>query len=331
MKLSMLLPVHFNERKWTLAKQIGVAHAITKASSELSGLQSPYDFTSLQIIKDRFEKAGFILYGLEGDQFDMSSIKLGLADRDMWIERYCLMLDNMGKLDIPLLCFNWMSEIGWYRTSVNILERGGALSSGFDSEDIKNKLVDEKYRISEDKLWDNLYYFLEAVLPTAESNGVKMAMHPDDPPISPFMGIGRILTSAKKIEKILNDFNSPNLGVTFCIATFETMGEDIRQIAKNWIDRKKIFFMHIRNIKGDRYKFRETFIDNGDIPVADLLKLFNDYGFDGPIRSDHAPAMYGENQEKFSGGTSVGYDMLGHIFATGYIKGICDSEGIILE
>lgn len=327
----MLLPADFDKQKWTLSRQIGIKHVITKASPELTGLEAPYDFNTLKIIKERLEEAGFNLYGLEGDQFDMSSIKLGLADRDAWIEKYCLMLDNMGKLGISLLCFNWMAEIGWYRTSSHIVERGGALSSGFDYECIKDKLVKEDRRISEELIWDNLYYFLDAVLPVAESNGIKMALHPDDPPISPFMGIGRILASANNFKKILKDFNSPSMGVTFCVATFSLMDENIYQLAADWLEEKKIFFIHIRNLKGNKYKFEETFIDNGDIPIPDLLKFINEHGYNGPVRSDHAPAMYGEKRKEFSGSTSVGYDILGHIYSTGYIKGICDLEYIILE
>ncbi len=106
MKLSMLLPPSYDERKWSLAKQIGVQYAITKAMPELSGLAAPYDFEALKTIKNKFAAAGFTLYGLEGDQFDMAPIKLGLANRDEWIERYCQMLRNMERLNIRLLCYN---------------------------------------------------------------------------------------------------------------------------------------------------------------------------------------------------------------------------------
>lgn len=141
------------------------------AMPELSGRPAPYDFEALKTIRQNFAEAGFTLYGLEGDQFDMSSIKLGLPDRDEWIERYQQMLRNMGQLGIRLLCYNFMASIGWFRTRTDIAERGGALVSEFDAEDAR-ELVPEEQRISEDKLWENLFYFLDAVLPVAQENGV---------------------------------------------------------------------------------------------------------------------------------------------------------------
>ena len=331
MKLSLLLPPKYDERKWTLARQIGVKYAITKAMPELSGRLAPYDFNSLQAIKHGFKEAGFELYGLEGDQFDMSPIKLGLPGRDELIEKYKQMIRNMGQLEIPLLCYNFMAVTGWYRSKTDIPERGGALTSEFRLQAMKNDLAPEELRISEEKLWDNLFYFLEAVLPVAEACGVKMALHPDDPPISPFRGVARILTSAASYEKVLARFPGPSNGIAFCQATFKTMNEDLKAVSAKWIKENKIFFIHLRDVAGDVNCFHETFIDNGPTSMAEMIRHYHDCGFDGILRSDHAPAMYGETHQTFKGGISAGYDMLGHIFAVGYIKGICESAGIRLE
>lgn len=331
MKLSLLLPPKYDERKWTLARQIGVKHAITKAAQDLSGKPPPYDFNALKSIKEDFQKAGFELYGLEGDQFDMTAIKLGLYHRDELIDRYCQMLSNMGKLGIPLLCYNFMAAIGWYRTKTNVIERGGAITSEFDIKDIENRLVPEEQQISEEKLWSNLFYFLDAVLPVAEESGVTMALHPDDPPISPFMGIGRILINSQAFEKIWNTFPVPANKITYCQATFKAMGEDIKALSGKWIKEDRVAFIHLRDIEGDKFKFHETFHDNGPTPMAEMIKHYNDYGFSGPIRPDHAPAMYGEVQQDFSGGISVGYEITGKIFAVGHIKGVCEANNILLE
>jgi len=331
MKLSLLLPPKCDMRKWTLARQIGVKYVITKAMPELSGRSAPYDFESLKAIQSDFKEAGFELYGLEGDQFDMSPIKLGLPGRDDLIEKYCLMIRNMGQLGIRLLCYNFMAVTGWYRSRVDLQERGGALTSEFDLKAMENDLVPEELRISEEKLWDNLFYFLDAVLPVAEASGIKMALHPDDPPISPFRGVGRIITSASAYQKVLDRYSSPSNGITFCQATFKTMNEDLKALSAKWIKENKIFFIHLRDISGDINLFHETFIDNGPTPMAEMIKHYSDCGFDGILRSDHAPSMYGETKQTFNGGISAGYDMIGHILAVGYIKGICESAGIKLE
>ena len=327
----MLIPPANAEEKLALASQMGIKHAITKAAPELSGRTPPYDFESLKAASETFAKAGFKLAGLEGDQFDMSPIKLGLPNRDEWIDRYREMLRNMGRLDIRLLCLNWMVSVGWFRSSVETPTRGGAMTTSFDVSQAAEKLDDPALMIPEEKVRENLYYFLDAVLPVADEAGVKMGLHPDDPPLSPLCGVGRVLKSAADYEKVLARFPSENLGVTFCQATFKLMGEDVKKISADWIARKKIFFIHIRDVSGEARKFTETFIDENAGYVADMLAHYRDCGFDGVIRSDHAPAMHGETQKTFGGGISVGYQMLGHLFSYGYIKGCCDSLGIPLE
>ncbi|MEB2777380.1 mannonate dehydratase [Algoriphagus sp. D3-2-R+10] len=321
----MLLPAKYDERKWALAKQIGVNHAITKAVSDLSGLSDPSDFDSLRKITEQFKQKGFSLIGLEGDQFDMQPIKLGLPERDQTIEKYIQLLRNMGKLEIQLLCYNFMATIGWFRTRVDVSERGGAQVSGFYHEDVLNQLVSEELRVSEVQLWDNLFYFLEAVLPEAKAAGVNMALHPDDPPISPLKGVCRILTSAASFEKVWKRFPIESNKITFCQASFLMMGEDISRLAEKWLDQGRISFLHIRDVEGDKYNFRETFHDNGPTDMVEMFKIYKKYNFDGPIRPDHAPAMYGETQGAFRGNTSVGYEITGKIFAIGYLKGIYES------
>lgn len=331
MKLSLLLPAKYDERKWTIARQMGIKYAITKATPKLSGKEAPYDFNALQSISNEFLDAGFQLYGLEGDQFDMSAIKLGLSNRDEMIEKFQQMLRNMGQLRIPLLCYNFMATIGWFRTNVNVLERGGAVTNEFNLEEVKNEKMQERSQISEKALWNNLFYFLDAVLPVAENYGIQMALHPDDPPISPLKGVGRILTNVAAFDKLIQKYPSSSNGITFCQATFKLMEEDIKSMSQKWIQDNRIFFLHFRDVIGSKYHFRETFHDNGPTPMDDMLKHYNDCGFDGPIRPDHAPAMYGETQSNFASGTTAGYETSGKIFAIGYIKGICDSHKIKYE
>lgn len=326
MIITMLLPPHYDERKWTLARQIGVRHAITKAMPSLSGKPAPYDLAALRSIQQEFKKAGFKLYGLEGDQFDMQSIKLGLPDRDEWIERYQQMLRNMGQLGIRLLCYNFMASIGWYRTRTDVAERGGALVSEFNAEDA-TELLPEEQQISKEKLWNNLYYFLDAVLPVAQEAGVEMSLHPDDPPISPLKGVGRILTSAEAFENIWQRHPISANKITFCQATFKLMEEDLFALSAKWLKEKRVNYLHLRDVRGNKFHFRETFHDNGHSPMAELLRYYVKHGFEGPLRPDHAPVMYGESQGTFNSGLSAGYEVTGKIFAIGYIKGIAEMAG----
>ena len=314
MKLGMMLPVK-PDLQWQLAAQLGVKYAVTKAAPELSGLKDPSDFDALKVVRDRFAEAGFELYALEGDEFDMSRIKLGLPGRDEDLEKYRQMLRNMGKLGLKLLCYNFMAGVGWFRSRADLPERGGALTSGFDLAEIDN---DVPLRITEEQLWENYAYFLRNVLPAAEEAGVRMGLHPDDPPVSPLFGYSRILTSAAAFRKAMALSSSPSHGITFCQASFRAMGENVFELIPEFGER--IFFLHFRDITGTRTKFRETFHDNGPTDMAELLKTAKEFAPGCLIRPDHTPRMAGET------GGSTGYTILGNLFATGYIRGIMDAQ-----
>lgn len=297
------------DRLWTLARQTGISHAICKCAPELTGMNPPWDIDSLRSIKKRFEDAGFTLYGLEGDQFDMSRIKQGLPGRDEDIERYRQMLRNMGELGIPLLCYNFMAGLGWHRTRTDLPSRGGALVTEFNLADVP---AAEKGLTSE-QVWENYEYFLQRVLPTAEASGVKMGMHPDDPPLPEVRGMGRILCKPENFDRALALSNSPSHGVTFCQANFKLMGGDIEPLVRRWAQR--IVFVHFRDVRGTAERFEETFHDDGPTDMPAMLKLYHEVGFAGPIRVDHVPTMAGEDNSQPS------YGALGRLFATGYLKG----------
>ena len=322
MKLSFLFFGNTPDEKWQLCRQMGIDYAIAKLAPELTGAASIDDFASFERSKNVYEANGFQLIGLEGDQFDMFRIKLGLAGKERDIERYCKMLENMGKLGVNLLCYNFMAT-GWYRTHTNLPERGGAIVSGFDYETAKKQPISPYGTFSEAQIWENYHWFIEQVMPVAEANGVKMALHPDDPPISPVNGIGRILTSAAAIRKALSFSDSPSHGLTFCQGTYTTMNAPVLDLIREFGVEEKIFFVHIRDVVGTPENFRETFHDNGPTDMYEMMKAYRKIGFDGAIRSDHVPTMAGESNAHF------GYEMKGNLFGIGYIKGLMEASAAV--
>jgi mannonate dehydratase len=317
MKLAFLFFGNQPDEKWQLCKQMGIEYAIAKLAPELTNMPSIDDFDSFQRSKEIYENQGFKLWGLEGDQFDMNRIKLGLEGREKDVEKYCKMLENMNKLDVRLLCYNFMAT-GWYRTNKNIEERGGAIVSGFSMKEAMLAPPSKYGVFSESQIWENYQWFIEQVMPVAEANNIKMALHPDDPPISPIQGISRILTSADAIDRALSFSDSPSHGLTFCQGTFTTMNEDVLQMIHKHGRNNKIFFVHIRDVVGTPDNFRETFHDNGPTDMLKMMKGYYDVGFQGAIRSDHVPTMAGESNENF------GYEMKGNLFGIGYIKGLME-------
>jgi mannonate dehydratase len=318
MKLALMLDSR-NKKRWTLARQIGVNHAIVPVNRDLRRVTRDRYVETLSKIKASYEESGLTIAGVESHPVAAEKIKLGLPGRDEEITNYCAAIEALGKVGIPMCCYNFMAGIGWYRTRTDITERGGALSSEFDNEIAKKQGLTRWGLISEEKIWDNITYFLKRIIPIAEKAGVQMALHPDDPPISPLRGIGRILTSASAFRRVLQIVPSPVNGITFCQANFKLMGEDIQALVREFGGQGKIFFVHLRDVSGTGERFHETFHDNGPTDMARMLKLYHEVGFDGPIRPDHAPTLANESNE------SPGYAIQGKIFAIGYMKGIAQA------
>ena len=149
---------------------------------------------------------------------------------------------------------------------------------------------------------------------------MRLALHPDDPPLPRLGGVSRIMISYENIRRaVLEVADSPMLGVCLCQACYHIMGEDLFRIVPEMKD--KIFFIHFRNVTGTKTDFRETFHDNGELPMARLIALYRDCGLNVPIRVDHVPTMPGETS------VNAGYDAIGRLYAIGYLKGLLEACG----
>ncbi len=312
----MILTDYFRYPKdatWDIARQCGVSHGVIRLPET-----SEFDLTNAthwQTVYDDFVKFGIrpiIIEPMPNELHD--HIKAGDDKRDECIEKVIKMFPIMKSLNIDTICFNWMAHIGWLRTRSDFAERGGACVTEFNIDDFKP--TDAK--ITSEELWENYIYFIKAVISEAEKYEIKLALHPDDPPLPSLGGVERIMINKQNIKKAVYDIvKSNSLGVTFCQATFHIMGEDVKKTIKDFSD--KIYFVHFRNTTGIPKHFRETFHDNGDIDMAEIMKAYVDNGIDVPIRVDHVPTMAGEVS------SLPGYDALGRLFAIGYLKGILDA------
>jgi mannonate dehydratase len=321
MKLAELFALG-EDHKIRLARQIGITHAIVTVTPALSRVPRTGYAAALKKIQSDFRDAGLVFAGVESHPVPAENIKLGLPGRDEEIENYLAAIRALAQLGVRLVCYNWMAGISWYRTRTDLPGRGGALLSEFNNDDARKQGLTQWGEVSEEKIWSNLEYFLRAAIPVAQEAGIQMALHPDDPPVSPLRGIGRILTSAANYRRVLNMVPSPANGITFCQANFKLMGEDIAALVREWCAQKKIFFVHLRDVEGTREHFRECFHDECPVDLAQMLRIYHECGFEGPIRPDHAPTLDGESNDK------PGYAMGGKVLAVGYMKGAMDALGI---
>jgi mannonate dehydratase len=308
------------ERKIELSKQMGVTGAVSPSSPWMLGLNDakPWEYETLRAVQDAYAKRGLQWKVLEGTP-PLDKVKLGIDGRDEEIENFITLMRNMKRIGLDIICYNWMPVVNWARTDLERKGRGDSCVTAFDIEAINDMPLTEHGDVTEERMWKNMEYFLKAVVPEAEKNGIKLALHPDDPPIPKIRGIARIMRTADAFKKMVDLVPSPNNGLTLCQRTFATMGEDIPSVIRYFGERKKIFFVHFRDIRGDKNHFEETWHDEGKTDMYKAMKTYYEVGFNGPMRPDHVPTVSGESNEH------PGYGELGTLFAIGYIKGLSEA------
>ena len=300
---------------WKLAAQAGATHAVGYFRSTGTLPDRPWELEPLRGLKDRFERAGLHLSVMECGP-PMQKIRLGLTGRDEEIDLFCDMLRNMGELGIPVLCYNFMAVFGWMRTRLSIPARGGALVTGYYHEDVENLPLTEHGTVTEERLWENFEYFIRRVVPVAEKANVKLALHPDDPPLSPIRGIGRIFRSVEAFQRALDLAPSEYNGITMCQGNFTLMTEDLPFVIRHFGRQGRIHFVHFRDVLGTPEHFVETFHEAGQTDMLACMRAYKDIGFSGVLRPDHVPTMEGDPND------DPCYSSIGRLLAIGYITGL---------
>jgi mannonate dehydratase len=303
---------------WRLMEQAGVQYAVGTFFGP-NGLmydeRHPWDYVPLLRLKEQYERSGFELAVIEARP-PLNLAKRGLPGGDDEIAEVVALIENMGRLGIKTWCYEWMTDFNWQRTSTAIRSRGGSLVSGYDHSLMQQAPPTELGPVSEEKLWETLEHFLRIVVPVAERAGVQLAMHPDDPPLSPIRGVGRIMRSLDNYQQLLDLVPSPMNGITLCQGNFGLMTDDLPTAIRHFGDQGKIFFVHFRDVRGTVDNFEETWHDDGPTDLYECLRAYREVGFDGVLRPDHVPSLFGEPNER------PGYSVLGRLFAVGYIRGL---------
>ncbi len=299
--------------RWQLAKQMRVSKAVIHPL-EIGNGKSDWSYGDLRHLNNWLEDADLEFSVLEGSIPLTDRIRLGQEGRNKDIKRFKQFLRNCGEIGIDVVCYDWMASVRWARTEAHLSSRGGSYVTGYDDEKMVSSQSQDMDVMQED-LWEALDHFLTEVGPVAKSAGVKLALHPDDPPLNSVGGVPRIINSPAAYERVLEIYDDEHNGITFCQGNFIAMDVDIPATISRF--GKRINFIHFRDIRGDAAQFEETWHDNGPTDMFGALRAYENH-VDGevPLRPDHVPTMAGEDN------SNPGYHTKGRLFAIGYIRGM---------
>lgn len=303
----------------------------------------------IHALKEEVEASGLHISGIESVNIH-DAIKIGLPERDRYIENYIRTLENLGKEDIHMVCYNFMPVFDWTRTelarvrpdgstvlaysqkAIDALDpekmfdsisgdSNGYVMPGWEPERMaKIKELFTLYRnVDEEKLFSNLKYFLEAIMPVCNRYDIRMAIHPDDPAWSVF-GLPRIITCLPNLERMMKMVDDPHNGVTFCAGSYGTNPENdlpgmIRAL------KGRIHFAHVRNLKhnfpGD-FEEAAHLSSDGSFDMYEIMRALYDIGFEGPIRPDHGRMIWGEV-------AMPGYGLYDRALGAAYLNGLWEA------
>jgi mannonate dehydratase len=310
---ALILPPRPDER-WQLAKQMGVERAVIHPI-EIGDGRTHWSYDDLQRLSNWLTDAGLQFSVLEGSVPITDRVRLGREGRDDDIETFTQFLRDCGELGVPVVAYDWMAGVRWARTAAHVESRGGSYVTEFDNAKAQGGPPSDAGSATREDLWEALEYFLRAVTPDAEEAGVKLALHPDDPPRESLRGVPRIIGSVGAYDRVLAAYESEYNGLTFCQGNFAAMGADIPGAIEHFGDR--INFVHFRDIEGDADRFVETWHDDGPTDMLAAMRAYEAHVDDEvPMRPDHVPTMAGEDN------SNPGYHTKGRLFAIGYMRGL---------
>jgi mannonate dehydratase len=259
---------------------------------------APITLDQLRAVQRRFAQFGLRAYSGVHYSYRTPRVQLKQPGCDQDIATYCDFLRNLGKLGIPIASYDF-HPANTYTTGV--VRRRGYTTREFDVEEFHEESEKQAFEreYSADDMWANYTYFMQAVLPVAKEAGVKLALHPDDPPLAKMNGVAKLFThydGYRRAEQIAG--GSPNWGLTFCVGTWaeggNKMGKDVFGMIDDFGGRGKIFEVHFRNVSSPLPNFVETFPDDGYLDMYQVMKALRKVKFNGLAEPDHVPKLAGD-------------------------------------
>jgi len=299
-KLSVQVGGNPSDEDLQFVKQLGVEYVNLNTFGKDATLET------FRRLKTKVESAGLKVWNIgNGNVHNMEEVTLNLPGRDKKIEEYLEYLNNCAEVGVFYTTYAHMGNGIWSTERETI--RGGALARGFNLEKADKGFWAGKTftgplthgrKYSEQEIWDNYTYFIKKVVPVAERLGIRIGIHPDDPPVPELGGIPRcIFGNFEGYRKALEIANSPNIGMCLCVGCWleggKLMGKDVVETIKYFGGRNKLFKVHFRNVTAPLPHFVETFMDDGYMNMYKVMRALREVNFDGCVIADHVPGLLG--------------------------------------
>lgn len=271
--------------------------------------------------RERVEAAGMRLAGIHSLPHSIyGPIMFGAPEADERIRLIGDLLERLAEADIPILGYQWNPRgLVPMRTRTDKPIRGNAAATEFDLDAIESPFavadsVDREY--TEAEFWTNYERFAEEVVPIAAEAGVRMALHPTDPPgIAQLGGIPRLFRNVDAFDRAMEIVPSEYHGLKLCLGCFSQLGEDIPALIRHFGERDRIVFVHFRDVVGTVPRFHETFVNDGNYDAYEAMLALDDVGFEGVVLPDHVPRMEGDTEWRHRA----------NAYTAGYLSGLIDS------
>jgi mannonate dehydratase len=312
MRVSIGVPADTTDDHLRYAKQMGCAGVVIQGPTRVPG-DRRWEAADLIRLREWIESYELRIESLSVPHSFWMKVRLGEPGRDEEIENFQATLRAMGQAGVPMLGYNFRAD-PLYRTGKKP-GRGGAPVTVFDRSLVDPQALTYGREITADEVWANYEYFIKAVLPVAEEAGVRLALHPDDPPGAAIGGVARIFSSFEgfaRAGELAGD--SPAWSLLFCAGCWSEMGgqENVLRGIRHFGSQGKIVYVHFRDVQGTGDQFAECFIGEGNFNVTQVLRTLKEVGFTGPLIDDHVPHMVGDE----------GWAPRGRAYSTGYLMGL---------
>ena len=294
--------------------QYGATDVLLNTPS-LPGDGGRWELSDLVRLRLNVEQYGLKLSAIENVPTSFyDDVMLGGPRRDQQIENMVYTVRNIARAGIPIFGYNWMPSFVWRTTPASI--RCGAVATAFDYDEAKSMPLTHGRVYPEQEMWEHLEHWIRTITPIAEEEGIRLGIHPCDPPVASLGGVPQLMRSFAAYKRLIEIYPSESNAIEFCQGTFSEMeGEDIYEMIRYFGERKKILYVHFRNVSGQVPSFHEEFINTGYVDMHRAMKIYNEVGFDGFFIDDHVPDTYQD--------TAWGHR--GRAFANGYIQAMIEA------